>query len=104
MPFRQVFIAVVIAFALIVGAFLINAKRPPVEIEQPSAALVRASGKCAECHSRQQVSVVHEYELSVHAKKNVNCLDCHQPAANQAKLALIGLWALKDRLPAASAG
>ena len=86
MPFRQVFIAVVIAFALIVGAFLINAKRPPVEIEQPSAALVRASGKCAECHSRQQVSVVHEYELSVHAKKNVNCLDCHQPAANQAKV------------------
>lgn len=83
MAFRNVFIAVVIAFGLIIGALMINAKRPPVEIEQPSAAFVRASGKCAECHSRQQVSVVHEYELSVHAKKGVNCLDCHQPAANQ---------------------
>ena len=33
MSFRPVFIAVVIAFALIVGAFLINRARPRVEIE-----------------------------------------------------------------------
>jgi formate-dependent nitrite reductase cytochrome c552 subunit len=29
--------------------------------------------------------VVHEYELSVHAQKNVTCLDCHQPADRQEK-------------------
>jgi nitrate/TMAO reductase-like tetraheme cytochrome c subunit len=48
--------------------------------------MVRATGKCAECHSQQQFSVVHEYELSVHAQKGVSCLDCHQPAANQEKV------------------
>jgi hydroxylamine dehydrogenase len=85
MPFRSVFIAVAIAFALILGAFLINRARPKVETEQPSEALVRASGKCAECHLRSQYSVVHEYEMSLHAQKGVNCLDCHQPAPGQEK-------------------
>jgi hydroxylamine dehydrogenase len=85
MSFRPVFIAVVIAFALIVSAFLVNRARPRVETDQPSAAFVRASGKCAECHARQQYAVVHEYEMSRHAQKGVNCLDCHQPAANQQK-------------------
>jgi len=85
MSFRSVFVAVVIAFALILGAFLINRARPRVETEQPSAALVRATGKCAECHARTQYSVVHEYEMSMHARKNVNCLECHQPAAGQEK-------------------
>jgi hydroxylamine dehydrogenase len=64
MSFRSVFIAVVIAFALILGAFLINRARPKVEMEQPDAALVRATGKCAECHARMQYSVVHEYEMN----------------------------------------
>ncbi len=50
---------------------------------EPNAALVRATGKCAECHYNQQYSIVHEYETSVHAQKNVSCLDCHQPAENQ---------------------
>jgi hydroxylamine dehydrogenase len=54
MSFRSVFIAVVIAFALIVSAFLVNRARPRSETDQPSASLVRASGKCAECHSQQQ--------------------------------------------------
>lgn len=85
MSFRAVFIAVVIAFALILAAFLVNRARPRVETEQPSAAAVRATGKCADCHSRTQYSVVHEYELSMHAQKGVTCLDCHQPAANQEK-------------------
>ena len=83
MPFRSVFIAVVIGFALIAGGFLINSKRPPVETDQPSAAFVRASGKCAECHSQQQYSVVHEYEMSAHARQGVNCLKCHAPTGNQ---------------------
>jgi hydroxylamine dehydrogenase len=83
MTFRPVFIAVVVAFALIVSAFLINRARPRVETEQPTASLVRATGKCAECHARQQYSVVHEYEMSQHAQRGVNCLDCHQPASGQ---------------------
>jgi nitrate/TMAO reductase-like tetraheme cytochrome c subunit len=85
MSFRSVFLAVVIAFALIVSAFLVNSKRPRVETNQPSADFVRASGKCAECHARLQYAVVHEYEMSTHAKKSVNCLDCHQPADGQQK-------------------
>ena len=85
MSFRSVFIAVVIAFALILGALLINRARPRVETEEPTPALVRATGKCAECHLRTQYSIVHQYEMSMHARKGVNCLDCHQPAAGQEK-------------------
>jgi hypothetical protein len=80
-----VFLGVVIAFALVLAAFLINRARPKVETEQPTADFVRASGKCAECHLRTQYSIVHEYEMSQHARKGVNCLDCHQPAAGQEK-------------------
>jgi hypothetical protein len=85
MSFRAVFLAVAIAFALVLAAFLLNRARPKTETEQSSAALVRATGKCAECHSRTQYSVVHEYEMSAHARNSVNCLECHQPAANQEK-------------------
>src|SRR5262249_33157370 len=56
--------------------------RPGVK-ELTSADLIRASGKCAECHIQEQYSVVHEYGLSVHAKKDINCLQCHQPAEGQ---------------------
>ncbi len=83
MSFRSVFIAIVIGFALIVAAFMINRQRPKVETDQPNAALVRATGKCAECHLRQQYSVVHEFEMSRHGEKGITCLDCHQPAPNQ---------------------
>jgi hypothetical protein len=83
MTFRWVFVAVVIATGLIVAAFLINAARPPAVTAQPDADLIRASGKCAECHIQQQYSVVHEYALSTHARKNVNCLECHKPADKQ---------------------
>src|ERR1041385_3230004 len=85
MSFRSVFLALVIAFALILAAFLLNRARPKIETEQPTADLVRASGKCAECHARTQYSVVHEYEMSLHARKGVNCLECHQPAPGQEK-------------------
>ena len=44
MPFRPVFIAIVIAFALILGAFLIQRARPRVELDQPNANFVRATG------------------------------------------------------------
>jgi PEP-utilising enzyme, PEP-binding domain len=44
MPFRPVFIAIVIAFARILGAFLIQRARPRVELDQPNANFVRATG------------------------------------------------------------
>src|SRR5690348_1016256 len=52
--FRSVFIAVVIGTALLVGAFMLNWYRPRIVTEQPTAELVRASGKCAECHANLQ--------------------------------------------------
>jgi hydroxylamine dehydrogenase len=82
MSFRSVFIALTIGFALILGAFLVQRARPRVETGQPNAD-VKTTGKCAECHSRQQYSIVHEYEMSKHTAKGVNCLDCHQPQKGQ---------------------
>lgn len=83
MSFRPVFIAVVIATGLVVAGYIVNAYRPRGVTDQPSAAFVRASGKCAECHGNLHYSVVHEYEMSVHAKKHINCLECHQPVGEQ---------------------
>lgn len=85
MSFRSVFIAITIAFALILTAFLIQRARPPVEVNQPNESFVKATGKCAECHARQQYSIVHEYEMSRHAAKGVSCLDCHEPQKGQEK-------------------
>jgi hypothetical protein len=86
MSFRSVFIALVISFGLVLGAYLINRQRPAFDTDQPNEAFVKATGKCAECHTRQQYSVVHEYELSVHAKKGINCLDCHQQVSGQQQM------------------
>lgn len=83
MSFRSLFTALVIAGSLIVAAVAINSRRPSAVVDQPSADLVRASGKCAECHINQQYAIVHEYEMSVHAEKHVNCLDCHRGAQGQ---------------------
>lgn len=81
--FRSVFIAVAIAAAIVVAAFIINSFRPRVETQQPTAANIRASGKCAECHSRETPAIVNEYGMSRHAAKGVNCLDCHGPVTGQ---------------------
>lgn len=102
MSFRPVFIAVLIAFALVIAAFLVNRARPKVETEQTAADFVRASGKCAECHARLQYSVVHEYEMSRHAQKGVNCLECHQPASGQEKKDHHGFTIASARLTAAN--
>jgi hydroxylamine dehydrogenase len=83
MSFRSVFIALVIGFGLVLAGFLINRQRPASDTSQGSAAMVRASGKCAECHTEQHYAIVHEYELSAHAAKGINCLECHQPTQNQ---------------------
>jgi hypothetical protein len=85
MSFRSVFIALVIGFGLVMAGFLINRQRPASDTSQGSATMVRATGKCAECHTEQHYAIVHEYELSAHAGKGINCLECHQPAQNQEK-------------------
>ena len=72
MSFRGVFIAVFLGTAMIVAAFLISRARPREETAQPTAALVRATGKCAECHRRETSAVVHEYEMSRHAAKSAS--------------------------------
>jgi cytochrome c553 len=69
MAFRSVFIAVFLGTAIVVAAFMLNRARPARETEQPTAALVRASGKCAECHARETPAIVREYEMSRHAAR-----------------------------------
>ena len=86
MSFRGVFITVFLGTALIVAAIMVNARRPRVDVAQPTAAFVRATGKCAECHERETSAVVHEYEMSRHKEKGVSCLECHQVVAGQEAL------------------
>lgn len=83
MSFRSIFVAVVIGTALVLAAFMVNQRRPSIERHQPSAALVTATGKCAECHRRETAAVIDQYERSRHAEKGVSCLDCHQAAEGQ---------------------
>jgi hypothetical protein len=47
MSFRSVFIALTIAFALILSALLIQRALPRVETDQPNADFVKATGRCA---------------------------------------------------------
>ncbi len=84
--FGSVFIAVVVATALLMAAFMIQRARPRGETQQPAAQFVLATGKCAECHRRTTPGIVHEYEMSRHAARNISCLDCHQPLPGQEKL------------------
>jgi hypothetical protein len=102
--FRGVFIAVVLGAAMIAAALLVNMQRPAVEVAQPSAAQVRASGKCAECHRHETSAIVHEFELSQHAKKGVTCLDCHQAGAKQEALEHRGFTIAKTLTAKSCAG
>jgi hypothetical protein len=86
MSFRGVFITVFLGTALIVAAFMINARRPRSDVAQPTAALVRATGKCAECHRRETSAVVHEFEMSRHNTSGINCLECHRVVDGQQSL------------------
>lgn len=83
MAFRSVFIAIVLGTALIVAALLLHSERPAVQTAQPTAAMVAATGKCATCHLQETGAVVHEFRRSAHARKGVNCLDCHRPLPQQ---------------------
>ena len=99
MAFKSVFIAIFIGSALIVAAFILNARRPglgdpslggPFLAGQPNASFVRATGKCAACHRQETAAVVHQYEMSVHAARGVSCLDCHKAAEGQTEIAHSG--------------
>ncbi len=75
--FRAVFIAVVLATALIVAALLVNYERPALDVERPTAEAVAATGRCATCHRQETPAIVVEYEASRHALVGTSCLDCH---------------------------
>ena len=81
--FRAAFVAVAIGTLMLVGALLLNQRRPDIEIGQPSADLIRATGKCASCHRDETEAIVLAHERSEHAKEGVTCLDCHGPADGQ---------------------
>lgn len=83
MRFQSVFIAVTVSAALIVAAALVTSKRPAVEVDQPTAAAVKATGKCASCHRKETAAVVHQFEKTAHARAGITCLDCHGPAEGQ---------------------
>ncbi len=83
MTFKSVFIAVFLGTAAVAAAWILNNARPAVETSQPSAQLVRAAGKCAECHRKETSAIVHQFEGSRHAASGVNCLDCHRAVEGQ---------------------
>ena len=84
MTFKSVFIAVFLGTAAIAAAWILNSARPAAQTEQPSAQLVKAVGKCAECHRQETSAIIHQFERSRHAAAGINCLDCHGAAeANQ---------------------
>ena len=86
MDFKSVFIAIFFGTALIVAATIFNSHRPASDLQHPTAAHVRATGKCAECHRLETAAVVHQFESSMHAAQGITCLDCHQPAEGQASI------------------
>ncbi len=83
MSFKWVFVAVTLGTALVVAALLVNGHRPRIERDQPSPALVEATGKCAECHRRETSAIIDQFERSKHAVKGVTCLDCHRAVEGQ---------------------
>ena len=86
MSFRGIFVAIFLGTAMIVAAFMVNARRPEVEVRRTSAALVKAAGKCASCHQQETGAIVHEFEMSEHAASGLTCLDCHRVLEGQETL------------------
>lgn len=83
MTFQSAFLALAIGGALLLGAVLLNQARPPSDTSQPAPELVRAIGRCAQCHRDETPAVVHQFERSEHSRSNVTCFDCHQPGDGQ---------------------
>lgn len=85
--FKALFIAIFIGTSLIIAALLVHRARPARELLQPTAAHVRAVGKCASCHRRETPAMVIQYEGSRHSAAGVTCLDCHAPRPGQEEMA-----------------
>jgi len=101
MAFRGVFLAVVLSTAMIVSAFMVQSRRPRSEVMRATPALVKATGKCADCHRHETAAVVHEFDMSRHHAAGVTCLDCHQPTKGQDPLDHKG-FTITKRLTAAN--
>ena len=86
MPFRSIFISVVIGSSLILAALMVNRARPARETSQSAPAFVQASGRCAQCHREETAAVVHQFERSQHSEANITCYDCHQRLDGQDEL------------------
>lgn len=96
MSFRGVFIAVFLGTAMIVAAFMVNSRRPLPEGRRMTPALVKATGRCAQCHEHETGAVVHEFEMSEHAAAGLTCLDCHRPLEGQEVLPHQGFEIARD--------
>lgn len=83
MTFKSVFNAVLLGSAFIFAALLINFARPEVETAQPGPEYIRATGKCAQCHSQETAAVVHQFSMSRHAQVGITCYDCHRTVEDQ---------------------
>lgn len=101
MSFRAIVFAVVIGAILSVAAFGLHELRPRSDVQRPDAASIRATGKCAECHSHETPAIIHQYATSEHAARNITCLDCHRPAPGQSTWAHRG-FELTRRLTSAN--
>lgn len=81
---KQFIVAIFIAAGLSAFAIILHLSRPPIDTASKiSKSEVRATGKCAECHSHQTPGIVHHFEKSRHITVGVTCLDCHKVAENQ---------------------
>jgi len=83
MAFRSVFLAVFLGTSMVLAALILNSQRPERDTDRPTADHVKATGKCADCHSKETSAIVHEYETSRHFEAGVTCLECHAPAEAQ---------------------
>ena len=84
--FRSVLIAVFIGTSLIIAALIVRSEQRVLDRSQPTAAHMRARGKCAQCHMRETSAIVEQFHLSKHAASAVNCLDCHAVEDGQEKV------------------
>lgn len=83
MSFRSVFVAVTISSVLLLSAILVHRARHRADADQPLPELVRATGRCAQCHREETPAIVHQFERSEHSRANITCYDCHQAGEGQ---------------------
>ncbi len=75
----------VFGLVLLVGHFLSGAQEP--KTIKVGRRLTKVEQECIECHGKVEPGKVHDWAMSLHARANVTCLDCHKAAPTD-KLAL----------------